>query len=102
MTSTPHVYEVRPRMDRHGVALISYVPPFGRLRCDTPDNAIRYAKHSSRSHDAVIRVLRCGWQRDRNARAQGRFQRAMKCRDLNEQLRHNAIGDCDLVNVAPL
>ena len=30
--------------------------PFGRLRYDTPDNAIGYAMHSSRSHDAVIRV----------------------------------------------
>jgi len=30
--------------------------PFGRLRYDTPDNAIGYAEHYSRSHDAVIRV----------------------------------------------
>jgi hypothetical protein len=30
--------------------------PFGRLWYDTPDNAIGYALHSSRSHDAVIRV----------------------------------------------
>ena len=30
--------------------------PFGRLWYDTPDNAIGYAMHSSRSHDAVIRV----------------------------------------------
>jgi hypothetical protein len=30
--------------------------PFGRLWNDTPDNAIGYAMHSSRSHDAVIRV----------------------------------------------
>jgi hypothetical protein len=30
--------------------------PFGRLWYDTPDNAISYAMHSSRSHDAVIRV----------------------------------------------
>jgi hypothetical protein len=27
---------------------------FGRLWYDTPDNAIGYAMHSSRSHDAVI------------------------------------------------
>jgi len=32
------------------------VLPFGRLWYDTPDNAIGYAMHSSRSHDAVIRV----------------------------------------------
>ena len=30
--------------------------PFGRLWYDTPDNAIRYAMHNSRLHDAVIRV----------------------------------------------
>jgi hypothetical protein len=32
------------------------VLPFGRLWYDTPDNAIGYPMHSSRSHDAVIRV----------------------------------------------
>jgi hypothetical protein len=32
------------------------VPPFGRLWYDTPDHAIGYAMHSSRSHDAVIPV----------------------------------------------
>jgi len=32
------------------------VLPFGRLSYETPDNAIGYAMHSSRSHDAVIRV----------------------------------------------
>jgi len=32
------------------------VLPFGRLWYDTPDNAIGYAMHSNRSHDAVIRV----------------------------------------------
>ena len=32
------------------------VLPFGRLWYDTPDNAIGFAMHSSRSHDAVIRV----------------------------------------------
>jgi hypothetical protein len=56
MTSAPHVYEVRPRTDRPGVALISDVLPFGRLWYDTPENAIGYAMHYSRSHDAVIRV----------------------------------------------
>src|SRR4030095_11437175 len=30
--------------------------PFGRLWYDTPENAIGYAMHSSRSHTAVIRV----------------------------------------------
>jgi hypothetical protein len=39
-----------------GVDLISDALPFGRLWYDTPDNAIGYAMHSSRSHHAVIRV----------------------------------------------
>jgi len=50
------VYEVRPRKDQRGVDLISDTLPFGRLWYDTPDNAIGYAMHGSRSHDAVIRV----------------------------------------------
>ena len=52
-----HLYEVRPRKDKRGVDPISDVLPFGRLWYDTPENAIGYAMHSSRSHDAVIRVL---------------------------------------------
>ena len=51
-----HIYQVCPRKDRRGVDLISDVVPFGRPWYDTPDNAIGYAMHSSRSHDAVIRV----------------------------------------------
>jgi hypothetical protein len=51
-----HVYEVRPRNDNRDVDLISDVLPFGRLWYDTPDHAIGSAVHSSRSHDAVIRV----------------------------------------------
>jgi hypothetical protein len=51
-----HVYEVRPRKDHRGFDLISDVLPFGRLWYDTPDNAIGYVMHRSRSHDAVIRV----------------------------------------------
>jgi len=51
-----HIYEVRSRKDHRGFDLISDVLPFGRLWYDTPDNAIGYAMHSSRSHDAVIRV----------------------------------------------
>ena len=50
------VYESRPRNDHRGVHLISDLLPFGRLWYDTPDNAIGHAMHSSRSHDAVIRV----------------------------------------------
>jgi hypothetical protein len=58
-TSPIHVYEVRPRKDHRGVDLISDALPFGRLWYGEPNaigNAIGYAKHRSRSHDAVIRV----------------------------------------------
>jgi hypothetical protein len=51
-TRLEHVYQVRPRKDRRGFDLISDVLPFGRLWYDTPDNAIGYAMHSSRSHHA--------------------------------------------------
>jgi hypothetical protein len=59
MTSTPHVYEVRPRKDKRGVDLISDMLPFGRLWYGEPNgtsNAIGYAKFYSRSHDAAIHV----------------------------------------------
>lgn len=58
-TST-HVYEVRPRTDHSGVDLISDALPFGPLWYAGPNaisNAIKYAKSSSRSRDAVIRVF---------------------------------------------
>ena len=45
--------------DKRGVDLISDVLPFGRLWYGEPNavsNAIGYAQHRSRSHDAVIRV----------------------------------------------
>jgi len=54
-----HVCEVRPRKDHRGVDLISDALPFGRLWYDEPNavsNAIGYAKHRNRSHDAMIRV----------------------------------------------
>ncbi len=59
MTSSQHVYEVRPRKDHRGVDLIFDVLPFGRLWYGEPNavsNAIGYVKFYSRSHDAVIRV----------------------------------------------
>jgi len=46
-------------MDRLGFDLISDALPSGRLWYGEPNavsNAIRYALHSSRSHDGVIRV----------------------------------------------
>jgi len=54
-----HIYEVRPRKDKRGVELISDALPFGRLWYGEPNsiaNAIGYAMHRSRSHDAVIRI----------------------------------------------
>jgi hypothetical protein len=57
-TST-HVYEVRPRADKHGVDLTSDVLPYSPLWYRGPNairDAIGHAKFSSRSHDAVIRV----------------------------------------------
>ena len=54
-----HEYGVRPRKDKRGVDLISDALAFGRLWYGEPSavaNAIGYAEHSSRSHDAVIRV----------------------------------------------
>jgi hypothetical protein len=49
----------RPRKDKRGVTLICDALPFGRLWYAGPNaisNAIGYAEHYSRSHDAVIRV----------------------------------------------
>jgi hypothetical protein len=59
MTSSQHVYEIRPRKDKRGVDLISEALPFCRLWYGDPNaisNAVDYAKFFSRSHDAVIRV----------------------------------------------
>ena len=59
MQSTIHVYEVRLHKDKRGADLISDVLPFGRLWYDglnAMSNAIGYATHYNRSHDAVIRV----------------------------------------------
>jgi hypothetical protein len=50
-----HVYAIRPRKDKRGFDLISDVLPFGRLWYGEPNavsNAIGYAQHRSRSHDA--------------------------------------------------
>ena len=55
-TARLHTYEVRPRRDHRGFDLISDLLPFGRLWYDTPDNAIGYAMHRSRSYGALIRV----------------------------------------------
>ena len=47
MSSSQHLYEVRPRKDKRGVNLISDALPFGRLWYDGPNavaNAIGYAQ----------------------------------------------------------
>jgi hypothetical protein len=54
-----NAYEVRSRRDKRGVDLISDALPFGALWYGQPNavaNAIGYAEHRSRSHNAVIRV----------------------------------------------
>jgi len=56
MTSSQHIYEIRPRKDHRGFDLISDVLPFGRLWYTTIPDAVDYAKHPSRAHDAVINV----------------------------------------------
>jgi hypothetical protein len=53
--ASTHTYEVRPRRDKRGFDLISDVLPFGELWYGER-NAIGYAEHFSRSHDAVIWV----------------------------------------------
>jgi hypothetical protein len=59
LTRPLHLYEIRPRKDKRGVDMIFDVLPFGRLwygDANAVTNAIGYAQHFSRSHDAVIRV----------------------------------------------
>ena len=54
-----HLYEIRQRKDKRGVDLISDALPFARLwygDINAVANAIGYAEHFSRSHEAVIRV----------------------------------------------
>ena len=88
------VYEVRPRKDRHGVDLISDALPFGRLWYGRPNavsNAISYAMHSSRSHNAVIRVYDEAGNVIRDARAGGRFQRVVKCHVMINGLPENTL-----------
>ena len=57
--SETRLCRVRPRKDHRGVNLISDALPFGRLWYGEPNavsNAVGYAKHRSRSHDALILV----------------------------------------------
>jgi hypothetical protein len=57
MLPPTHVYEVRPRADKRGFALISEALPFGKLWHGKADDAIGYAKFYSRSHIAIVRMF---------------------------------------------
>jgi hypothetical protein len=53
------VYEIRQRVDKHGIDLISDTLPYSPMWYRGPKairDAIDHAKFYSRSHDAVIRV----------------------------------------------
>ena len=81
MTSSRHIYEVRPRRDHRGFDLISDALPFGGLWCAEPDaisNAIGYAKHRSRSHRAVIRVYDDAGNVIETHKHAGQFKKAAK------------------------
>jgi hypothetical protein len=61
-TISTHVYEIRPRADKHGIDLISDVLPYSPLwyrGTNAIREAIGYAQFYSRSHDAdaVINVF---------------------------------------------
>jgi hypothetical protein len=76
-----HLYVVRPRKDHRGVDLISDALPFGRLWYAEPNaaaNAIGYAMHRSRSHDAVIRVYDEAGNVIETHEQEGRVQGAVK------------------------
>ena len=49
-------YEIQLRKHHRGVDLFSDVLPFGHLWYGAVSNAIAYARHRSRSRDAVIPV----------------------------------------------
>ena len=58
-TTSTHVYEIRPRADKHRVDLISDALPYRPIWYRGPNairNAIDSAKFRSRSHRVVIRV----------------------------------------------
>jgi hypothetical protein len=58
-TTPTHVYEIRPRADKHRVDLISDALPYRPIWYRGPNairNAIDSAKFRSRSHRALIRV----------------------------------------------
>jgi hypothetical protein len=60
MSSSQHVYEIRPRKDRRGLDLISERLPLGVLwfeGADAIEDAVNYARAFSYPRPAIIRVL---------------------------------------------
>jgi hypothetical protein len=60
MSSSQHLYEIRPNKDRRGIDLIGEPLPLGVLwfkGSDAIEDAINYARSFSYSHRAIIRVL---------------------------------------------
>ena len=60
MSSSPHVYEIRPSKDRRGIDLIGERLPLGVLWFEGPhaiEDAVNYARSFSYQHPATIRVL---------------------------------------------
>ena len=76
---TTHVYQVRPRKDHRGVDLISDALPFGGLWYLEVDDAIGYAKHRSRAHDAVIRVYDSAGDVIETREQVGEFREQKRC-----------------------
>jgi hypothetical protein len=60
MSTSQHLYEVRPRKDRRGIDLIGERLPLGVLWFEGPDaieDAVNYARSFSHPHSAIVRVL---------------------------------------------
>jgi hypothetical protein len=72
---------IQARSDKRGFDLISDALPYSPQWYGGPNairDAIDYAKFFSRSQDVVISVYDDAGQRDRNARARGRFLRVLE------------------------
>jgi len=72
-----HIYEIRPRKDKRGFDLISNALPFGGLWYLQVADAIEYAQHYSRAHDAVISVYGAAGKVIEVHKHKGRFQKAV-------------------------
>ena len=72
-------HRLKPPKDKRGVDLISDALPFGRLWYDGPTRSAMPSAtpDSTAAHMVRNSRLRLGGQRDRNARARGRFPRSV-------------------------